>query len=491
MSLYAQLRDSILQLQGMIRDVKYTIDQLMVRYEIPPGLHESQTRISLILEEARLLLRNSATLRALERVARLDPTSDILDPRSDMIDMAVVTTEKTLQKIEKLLSEATHEPAYEKINVVSILSSSPGGRIRPIWPQEYVNTEEYVSTTVHQDRSVKMPEKGRMTLRVDKAMPLISKKIEETRRIMRDIRLAQELMHPSPQVVEESSDLIDIAHLKSILPTQKIAPLQFEIVQDQLRILSRSSKPEEAAASPVSAAKTQILGLGDQIILELERSNCDRRLLEAINKTQAEILSEKNIVGIAISGIYCGNLAKAFQPELAGAVDVMLSTYSMTIGMYAAQFPEWRSFLENSASAEIDESDLSVIQSTITSLADNLEKNPGLVDPEVPRTLREISQFIQHPRQSAKRMAFAAIRTAENLIISIWKHSADFLGRTLEKTKEVGSSIASKAVVYSLAGIALGAAAGISPLTSKILEMSWMRSAIELVERQRARLMQD
>ena len=485
MSLYAQLRDSILQLQGMIRDVKYTIDQLMVRYEIPPGLHESQTRISLILEEARLLLRNSATLRALERVARLDPISDILDPRSDVIDMAVVTTEKTLQKIEKLLSEATHEPAYEKINVVSIHSSFPGGRIRPIWPQEYVNT------TVHQDRSVKMPEQGRKTLRVDKAMPLISKKIEETRRIMRDIRLAQELMHPSPQVVEESSDLIDIAHLKSILPTQKIAPLQFEIVQDKLRILSRSSKPEEAAASPVSAAKTQILGLGDQIILELERSNCDRRLLEAINKTQAEILSEKNIVGIAISGIYCGNLAKAFQPELAGAVDVMLSTYSMTIGMYAAQFPEWRSFLENSASAEIDESDLSVIQSAITSLADNLEKNPGLVDPEVPRTLREISQFIQHPRQSAKRMAFAAIRTAENLIISIWKHSADFLGRTLEKTKEVGSSIASKVVLYSLIGIALSAAAGISPLTSKIPEMGWMRNAIELVERQRTRLMQD
>lgn len=485
MSLYPQLRDSIFQLQGMIRDVKYTIDRTMERYDRDPGLNESQTRISLILEEARLLLRNSVTLRALERVARLDPTSDILDPRSDVIDMAVVTTEKTLQKIEKLLSEATHEPAYEKIIVAPIHSSFPGGRIRPFWPQEYVNT------TAHLDRSVKMPEQGRKTLRVGKAMPLISKRIEETRRIMRDIRLVQELMDLSPQVVEESSDLIDVARLKSILPTQKIAPLQFEIVQDQLRILSRSSKPEEAAASPVSAAKTQILGLGDQIVLELERSNCDRRLLEAINKTQAEILSEESIVRIAISGLYCGNLAKAFQPELAGAVDVMLSTYSMTIGMYAAQFPEWRSFLENSASAEIEESDLSVIQSTVTSLADSLERNPGLVDPEVPRTLREISQFIQHPRQSAKRMAFAAIRTAENLVISIWSHSADFLGRKLEKTKEIGSSVAAKAVVLSLLVIALDAAAGISPLTSKISEMNWMRSAIELVERQRTRLMQD
>ena len=214
-------------------------------------------------------------------------------------------------------------------------------------------------------------------------------------------------------------------------------------------------------------------------------------MLDAISKTQGQILSDENIVRIAISGMYCANLAKEFQAELAGAVDVMLSTYSITIGMYAAQFPEWRSFLENSASAQIDESDLSDIQSTMLSLAENLESNPNHVDPEVPRTLREIGQFIQHPRQSAKRMAFAAVRTAENLVISIWKHSADFMMKTLDKTKETGASIASKAVVYSLIGIALSAATGISPLTSKIPEMGWMRNAIELVERQRTRLMQD
>lgn len=484
MSFYVELRDSTSQLRGMIRDVKHTIDQNIGRYESAPGLHESQTRISLILEEARLLLTSSPTSRALDREARLNVTSDMLHPRSDVIGFTVAVTEKTLRKIEKLLSEATREPMYQKISEIPLARYRFTSTRKPIWPQDYFNTTEFPNPGQPSKRD------GEFLL-IGGAMTLISKNIEETRKIMRTMRLAQELMDPSPQVVEESSDLIDVARLKSILPTQKIAPLQFEIVQDQLRILSRSSKPEEAAASPVSAAKTQILGLGDQIVLELERSNCDRRLLEAINKTQAEILSEESIVQIAISGIYCGNLAKAFQPELAGAVDVMLSTYSMTIGMYAAQFPEWRSFLENSASAEIDESDLSVIQSTITSLADNLEKNSVLVDPEVPRTLREISQFIQHPRQSAKRMAFAAIRTAENLVISIWSHSADFLGRKLEKTKEIGSSVAARAVVLSLLVIALDAAAGISPLTSKISEMNWMRSAIELVERQRTRLMQD
>ncbi len=96
MSLYTQLSESIFQLEGMIRDVKHTIDRTMERYESAPELNESRTRISLILEEARLHLRNTATLRALKRVARLDPTSDMFGPRSDVIDMAVVATEKTL-----------------------------------------------------------------------------------------------------------------------------------------------------------------------------------------------------------------------------------------------------------------------------------------------------------------------------------------------------------------------------------------------------------
>ncbi|MCZ8276718.1 MAG: hypothetical protein O9313_00125 [Acetobacteraceae bacterium] len=482
MSLYVELRDSTSQLRGMIRDVKHTIDQNMGRYASAPGLHESQTRISLILEEARLLLTSSPTSRALDREARLNVTSEMLHPRSDVIGFTVDVTEKALRKIEELLSEATREPMYQKISEIPLVRYRFMSTRKPIWPQGYSNTTELPNPGQPSKRD------GEFLL-IGGAMTLISENIEETRRIMRAMRLAQELMDPSPQVVEGSSDLIDLARLKSILPTQKIAPLQFEIVQDKLRILPRSSKPEEV--SSISAAKVEILEMGGQIVLELERSNCDRRLLDAIKKTQAQINSEENIVRIAISGIYCGNLAKAFQPELAGAVDVMLSTYSMTIGMYAAQFPEWRNFLENSASTEIDESDLSVIQTAITSLADNLERNPGLVDPEVPRTLREISQFIQDPRQSAKRMAFAAIRTAENLVISIWSHSADFLGRKLEKTKEIGSSVAARVVVLSLLVIALDAAVGISPLTSKISEMNWMRSAIELVERQRTRLMQD
>ncbi len=444
----------------------------MGRHETTPELDEAQTKISLFFEEAKLLLRRPLLSRAF-RVARLNFNSE-----------KVEITDETLQKITKLLSKVIDEPNYQKISVIPILRFHFTSTRKPIWPQGYLNTTE-------PRNRVESAKRDGEFLVVGHAMTLIVEKINDTRQILRHMRLEQELVDPPSPVIEESSDLIDIARLKSILPKQKIAPLQFEIVQDKLRILPRSSKPEEVAVSPISAAKTQILGLGDQIVLELERSNCDRRLLEAINKTQAEILSEESIVQIAISGIYCGNLAKAFQPELAGAVDVMLSTYSMTIGMYAAQFPEWRSFLENSASAEIDESDLSVIQSTITSLADNLEKNPGLVDPEVPRTLREISQFIQHPRQSAKRMAFAAIRTAENLVISIWSHSADFLGRKLEKTKEIGSSVAARVVVLSLLVIALDAAVGISPLTSKISEMNWMRSAIELVERQRTRLMQD
>ena len=471
MSVDEELRKSIYDLERMIYDVRRSIDRVVGRRASAFEDLDAHTRLSLKLEEARLLCRQRGSWGARAMLGRLNSKQ----PQFGI-------SEETLRRVRQLLAGAVNEPIYQQIRGLPIVTyyRSP----EQIWPQGYLNFDALPNRK-------EATKEGGEILVVSQAMLLVFEKITEIYKNIQDLGGAQELTSPPPTLFDESSDLIDIARLKSILPTQKIAPLQFEIVQDKLRILSRSSRPEEVAASPISAAKTQILGLGDQIVLELERSNCDRRLLEAINKTQAEILSEESIVRIAFSGIYCGNLAKAFQPELAGAVDVMLSTYSMTIGMYAAQFPEWRTFLENSASTEIDESDLSVIQTAIMSLADNLERNPSFVDPEVPRTLREIGQFIQHPRQSAKRMAFAAVRTAENLVISIWSHSADFLGRKLEKTKEIGSSVAARVVVLSLLVIALDAAAGIGPLTSKISEMNWMRSAIELVERQRTRLMQD
>ena len=472
MSLDEKLRISTDQIRQMIGEILRSIDMTVIgRREFDSDNAGAILQLIEILHNAQSLLQQPRLSRAINRLAQLRRKSEKID-----------ITEDTLQRVAQLLSEAVDQPMYQKIIVLPITSFL---RTRSqIWPPGYLNT---ANPQNHKELSKQDGE----FLVVGRAMALVLEKIDDTRKIMRVMRLAKELMDPSPAAPEESADLIDIARLKSIMPTQKIAPLQFEIVQDQLKILSRSSKSEEVATSLVLAAKVDILERGDQIVSELSRSNCDRRLLDAISKTQAQILSEENIVRIAISGMYCGNLAKEFQTELSGAIDVMLSTYSITIGMYAAQFPEWRSFLENSASAQIDESDLSGIQSTMLSLADNLESNPNHVDQEVPRTLREISQFIQHPRQSAKRMAFAAVRTAENLLISIWKHSADFLMKTLDKTKETGSSIASKAVVYSLITIALGAAAGISPLTSKIPEMSWMRNAIELVERQRTRLMQD
>jgi hypothetical protein len=475
MSLDEELYVNIHLISQMIGEVRRSIEMTLGRREFDTDNASPILRLIVSLEEAQRLLRQPRLSRVRNRLAHLKF-------RSEKIDVSV----GTLQQVAQLLSEAVDESIYQKISALPIVSLI---RRPQIWPPGYLNTAD--------PRSPKEPS-GRdgEILLVGNAISLILEKIEETQRIMGVMRLATALIDSSPAESEENSDLVNIARLKSILPTQKIAPLQFEIVHDKIKILSRSSKAEEFKAeefsvSPVLAAKTEILELGDQIVLELERSNCDRRLLDAISKTQGQIISEENIVRIAISGMYCGNLAKEFQAELAGAVDVMLSTYSITIGMYAAQFPEWRGFLENSASAQIDESDLSDIQSTMLSLADNLESNLNHVDPEVPRTLREIGQFIQHPRQSAKRMAFAAVRTAENLVISIWKHSADFLMKTLDKTKETGSSIASKAVLYSLIGIALSAAAGISPLTSKIPEMGWMRNAIELVERQRTRLMQD
>jgi hypothetical protein len=114
----------------------------------------------------------------------------------------------------------------------------------------------------------------------------------------------------------------------------------------------------------------------------------------------------------------------------------------------------------------------------VTKLADN----PDIADPEVPRTIEFVRHFLAFPGASAKRATFAMIRTIENLVASILRHSVDLLNRTTEKSIDGLSSAASK-VIVGLLGVALVGATGIGPAAVRA-GAPWVSQATEIVRKQ-------
>jgi hypothetical protein len=74
------------------------------------------------------------------------------------------------------------------------------------------------------------------------------------------------------------------------------------------------------------------------------------------------------------------------------------------------------------------------------------------------------------------------IRTIENLVSVIIRHSIEFLSQTAEKSVDAGSTAAAK-IIVGLLGIALLGASGIGP-TAVRAGAPWVKQAADIVQKQ-------
>ncbi len=270
--------------------------------------------------------------------------------------------------------------------------------------------------------------------------------------------------------------------LGQIVPQQKVAPAQFNIVDNKVFISKKSPTYLERDASNITHALDHISQSGKNLIAELEFSNCDRRLLEKVRNLHDQIAKNDNIVKIGLSNFECSIMGVQFRNELPDAIFAMLTAYNTTVAQYTAQFPDWVQFSQNAATSGLDDADVRELSKTAEKLIDILNQSPSLADPEVPKTIRLVKEFITSPESSTKRAAFAMLRTIENLVSSIVHHTLLFTAKTGEKLAEKGSAVASSAII-GLLGIALVGASGIGS-TAIRAGAPWLQQAAEVVQKQ-------
>jgi len=280
------------------------------------------------------------------------------------------------------------------------------------------------------------------------------------------------------------SPAADVKKLRTIVPTQKIAPVQFDIVNDRLVIAHRPSEPRSEGANIVPLAKADLIKRGNEVIDQLKRSNCDPRLLAQFDALQKAVEDGNNIIEVGLTNIVCTMIGKGYENELPAAVFGLMQAHTVGVQMYVSQFPDWVTFSEQAVSADIEGSDNKMLSKSLEHIIETISRSSDLADPEVPRTLRNLKETIDDPVRSTKRAIYAAARTLENLIIRVFQHGADFLEKTAVKTVDGLSTTASKVIVYGLLTLALSTASGLHPLASKIDGMGWIKDAAKIVQRQ-------
>ncbi|MCG2642573.1 MULTISPECIES: hypothetical protein [Bradyrhizobium] len=275
----------------------------------------------------------------------------------------------------------------------------------------------------------------------------------------------------------------NVSVLRGIVPDQKIAPVQFDIIDNVIVVVHKKSLPRDADLKNIEAAKAELSRSGEKIIAELQQSNCDKRLLSSVQELQGQFRGEIDAISVGLKNIGCEAMFAAFESELPVAVSSMLLAYTRGVQMFVGQFPEWTIFVENAAAADLGKSDIDQLRVASASVVQQLSAQPDLVSPEVPRTLAFLTELLGSPTEAGKRAAFALMRSVENLVSRAFGYGTSFLERTADKTIDQASTAASKIIVGMLL-LGVGSAVAVGPISSKIPDMNWMKAASEIVKKQ-------
>lgn len=319
--------------------------------------------------------------------------------------------------------------------------------------------------------------------REEELYPDFSKRFDKDCTIEEAVHLFKSFLNDEGREVSAAQATLNFGGLSSIVPKkQQVAPVQFKVVDGVVRVLKKDPVILQGDKENIGHALNHVGDSGSKLIESLERSNCDKRLIESVKELQTEILNKSNVIGIGLKNISCGLMCAQFQNELPDAVFAMFNSYNTSVSMYLSQFPEWRQFSEQAASIELTAEDVADVDRTASELIDELIRNSTLADPEVPKIISFVRSFMKSPGLTSKKAVFAMIRTMENFVASILGGFVEFSEQTLKKTADQMSTAASK-IIVGLLGLALLSASGIGAAAMHA-GVPWVKQAAEVVRAQ-------
>ena len=297
-------------------------------------------------------------------------------------------------------------------------------------------------------------------------------------------QLTLEVEDPKTHADEYSADSA-VSRLKRIVPKQQnVSPVRFEILERRLVIVAQPAATFEEDKANARAAQAELAAQGYNILEQLERSNCDRRLIDSFKDLQGKLGANADIVRLGLSHITCEVMCDKFQCELPDAVSAMMKAHTLGIGMYVAQFPDWQRFSEQAATAELSATDIPQISAAVDAVVEHLNLRPDLADPQVPRTLLALQAMIADPRTATKRAISAVWRSLESLVVKVYSYTTEFLDKTATKAVDAGSTVAAKGIVMALMATALAGGLVMTPIATQIPQSVWIAKASAVVRSQ-------
>jgi len=217
--------------------------------------------------------------------------------------------------------------------------------------------------------------------------------------------LARKFISEKVSNVSESIPIspVTFSRIETLIPEQKFGPAKFFVHNGRLHLLHTQDHAANPNRLSLQMARDEIINISSSVEDEVRLSNADPRIAYAISDMRDRLVARQNIMQLGISSMAFDSLCDAAADELPALVSARLKGFSLALKSYVGQFKEWEQFCETAAAANMVEGDPEIIIQIATELAEKLEGTPtDLVDREIPKTLRMMTEAIGNPRKLFK-----------------------------------------------------------------------------------------
>lgn len=268
--------------------------------------------------------------------------------------------------------------------------------------------------------------------------------------------------------------------ISSIVPDQKFAPARFVISDGLLSIVSEQPHPKSLTKSSLKVVRDELAQSARELALDVSNSNSDRRIIPIINNIATKLESYDNILQLGIASIAFDTIVNEIEEEVHASLYARLRGLGISIKSYLGQFREWEVYCESAYTSDFGASNIVLIQKITKNAADKFEETEGLAAPEIPKLLRLLSEAMKDPNASGKRAVFGAIRTIENISVTLLRGILAYI-ESAHRGVQKGITYAFATAAFSIVFYIASHMTGVSPYVAKSLDINWIKSLAEKI----------
>lgn len=294
--------------------------------------------------------------------------------------------------------------------------------------------------------------------------------------------LVEGLYDASEDLIEiDPSELYDPEIVDAIgsIPPQRVAPI--EVASTQSQIIQRPRRPfiERLSEKHLQQARSALDGIFSDMLLEIEKTNCDERLKRSLQRCAQELTKpweEFSPLSLGINISISLSFSRSVVEEFTEGTSSYVLSSILECEKFVRNFSVWREYEKNARNTPVGDT------GKLIDIFSNIISSP-LFD----EIIRDVSHSLSADKKALgvgpEKFEYSILQSVSNLISHVFREVLKYLAELGKSTSQAASKHAGKLLGGALAGWVIANYQSLVEIAESYSFLSWAKPLLELIKK--------